>query len=362
MRKTLYFLLTLGGGAFLVSPLGVLAADISNRCTSPKRVVGNVKLQADCIYYQSFEISRSDTSLDCDGAILDGEHSRAIGVSVNGRGRPIENIKISNCRIVNFRNRGVSITSGVRINEFSSDISENYKIAPRNVVLDGVKVLRSGRGGVYFESYVTDSVLKNSIVKDSGKVGVYLDQGSQRISILNNVIQGNGVNGRREGVAIDSSAYNVIEGNKFLGNAGGGIFLYKNCGENFKTGKSAIRWQSSDHNVIRNNLFSHEPVGVWIASRQSRDLSKWGCGDPALDDKGRFYRDYANFNVVEGNEFCGSRIGVKIEGDNNVVVKNRMGKSVRQHVVEPYKDMLKPDGYKNLGNKVKENEIFSCSR
>ncbi len=349
--------------AFSVVPQFAFAVD-DGACILPRidSKNGVVELNPACTYFQSVTIAESNTHLNCRGATIDGQGERGVGVLIGGRKKQIQNVTVENCRIQNFKNRGISITSGIRIKDFSSDRAANYAVAPNNVVVNNVTVLGSGRGGVYFDSYVTDSVLSNSRVEGSGKVGVYLEQATQRIKIVNNVIQGNGTDGRREGMAIDSSAHNTVTGNKFIGNAGGGILIYKNCGENFASGKSALRWQSSDFNVIKDNTFESEPVGVWIASRQSKDLSKWGCGDPAVDQAGRYYEDHANNNTVEANSFCGTKTAIRVEGNNNTIAGNRIGGSVQHDILEPYKSANKPDGSRTQGNKIESNSTEECAR
>lgn len=346
-----------------VLPLVASAAD-DGGCVLPLggEVSGNVKLNSACTYFQTVSIVESNTHLDCNGATLEGEGKRAIGIQIDGQKKLIENVTVENCRIQNFKNRGVNVTSGLRIKDFSEDKDANYRLAPKKVKINAVTVLGSGRGGVYFDSYVTDSVLSNSTIEGSGKVGVYLEQGTQRIQIISNTIRNNGVDGRREGLAIDSSAHNTVKGNHFIANAGGGVFLYKNCGENFLSGKSALRWQSSDFNVVQENVFLDEPVGVWIASRQSKDLSKWECGDPPVDGKGRFYEDHANNNIIERNEFCNTETAVRVEGDNNTIVQNRIDNTSRRQVFEPYQSVRKPDGRRTQGNTVKDNALYKCVR
>ena len=342
----------------------IVVAEGEDSCVLPDSGVisGSVKLNSSCTYFQTIKISQSNTHLNCNGATLEGGGIRAVGIQIDGRKKRIENVTVENCKVQNFRNRGISIASGFRIREFSSDRQSNYNVAPRNIQIEGVTVLGSGRGGVYFDSYVTDSKLSNSTVQGSGKVGVYLEQGTQRIQILNNTIQGNGTEGRREGLAIDSSAHNTVMGNRFIGNAGGGVFIYKNCSENFSSGKSAIRWQSSDFNMIKGNTFAGERVGVWIASRQSKDLRKWDCGDPAVDQDGRFYEDHANSNVVEDNEFCGTPTAIRVEGDNNTIIQNRIDSASRRPVFEPYKNANKPDGRRTQGNKIEGTMAVNCVR
>lgn len=365
MRKNSLFVLGVSGlVCLLVGWPVIVVAEGNDSCVLPGRGVisGSVKLDSSCTYFQTIKISQSNTYLNCNGATLEGGGVRAVGIQLDGRKKRLENVTVENCKVQNFRNRGISIASGFRIGEFSSDRQSNYGVAPRNILIDGVTVLGSGRGGVYFDSYVTDSKLINSTVKGSGKVGIYLEQGTQRIQIVNNTIQGNGAEGRREGLAIDSSAHNTVMGNRFVGNAGGGVFIYKNCSENFSSGKSAIRWQSSDFNTIKGNTFTGERVGVWIASRQSKDLSKWDCGDSAVDRDGRFYEDHANSNIVEGNDFCGTPTAIRVEGDNNIIVRNRIDSASRRPVYEPYKDVSKPDGRRTQGNKIEGTIMANCVR
>jgi len=342
MKFTLKFSVLAFGLSFVLTGHSdfVLAVE-GEGCELPNagNLKGRVELSPGCTYFQTVTISESGTHLDCKGATLDGRGERGVGVMIDGRKKRIQNVTVENCRIQNFKNRGVNITSGIRIKDFSSDRDANYAKAPINIVINS-----------------------NSTVVDSGKVGVYLEQATQRIKIVNNVIKGNGAEGRREGLAIDSSAHNTVMGNKFVSNAGGGIFIYKNCGESFSSGKSALRWQSSDFNVISSNIFEGERIGVWIASRQSKDLSKWDCGDPTVSQDGRFYEDRANRNVVEDNIFCSTATAVRVEGDDNTISRNRIGASARYEVFEPYKTVNKPDGRRTQGNKVEGNVSYECAQ
>ncbi|MFI8334625.1 NosD domain-containing protein [Pseudomonas taetrolens] len=344
-------------------PVVVFAAE-GGTCKLPAQseLSGKVELDGSCTYTQSLRLPNSNTHLDCKGATLDGGNKIPIGIVVGGGKKKIENVTVENCRIQNFKNRGISITSGYHIKDLPVDREANYKLAPSHIMIDNVTVSNSGRGGVYFDSYTTESTLKNSTVQGSGNVGVYLEQGTQRLNIVNNTIQGNGKAGGREGLSVDSSAHNTIEGNRFIGNTRGGVLMYKNCGEHYRTGKSALRWQSSDFNTVRNNTFTNERVGVWIASRQGKDLSTWGCGDPAVDPNGKYYKDYANNNIVEGNQFCNTKTAVRVEGDNNKIMRNRIDSRSRESVLEPYKHAKKPDGQNTQGNTVESNDKVECSR
>src|SRR5471030_410419 len=282
---------------------------------------GNVSLNAQCVYPQSLVISRSNTHLDCKGATLDGDNRLAFGIMINSKGQPLENVSVKNCRIKNFTHSGIRITSDIPASKLSADHQVNYDRTPTHVVIDHVDVTGSGRVGVYFDDYVTNSTLSHSTIEGSYMSGIYLEHSSRNNHIIDNRITNNGHEGfgkgKREGLAVDSSAYNLIEGNRFESNGAGGIFLYKNCGEHYSSGKSVIRWQHSDHNQIRNNTFTNEPVGIWLESRQNRDLSGFDCGDKPKDGTLKYFADYADNNVMVGNRFVGTKVGVRDEGRGN---------------------------------------------
>lgn len=284
------------------------SASASHECRLPA-MRGNVSLIPSCVYHQEMVITASHTTVDCRGAVLDGNNEKSFGIFINSKGKPMSDVTIRNCKVRNYTHSGIRVTSDIAANKLSSDHEENYRRTPTRITLENVEVSGSGRVGIYFDDYVTHSTLKNSVVRDSYMSGIYLEHSSRNNNIVNNQIINNGHEsfgkGKREGLAVDSSAYNLIEGNRFESNGAGGVFLYKNCGEHFSTGKSVIRWQHSDHNVIRNNTFINEPVGIWLASRQNRDLSGFDCGDKPRDGSGKYFADYADNNVVEGNRFVG---------------------------------------------------------
>ena len=326
------------------------------------QISGKVSLTAGCTYTQPIVISTSGTELDCKGATLDGRGDKNVGILITSKRKPLSDIVVKNCTVNNFRRTGIMVNSKIPL-EGSYDRDAVYRNTPTNVLLDRVVVLNSG-GGVYFNGYVTNSTLQNSTVKGSKQVGVYLSQASKNIKVINNDIEGNGIAGkkaqRREGLAVDSSADNLIEGNRFTKNGAGGLFLYKNCGTLLPDGKRDLRWQSSNNNVIRNNVFKDERVGVWIASRQSQDLTHLKCADPAVDATGKHFEDFANNNTVINNQFCGGEVGVRIEGDQNKIVDNQFDASLQDWVMEPFQNRNKPDGRRTTGNQVVGSKKLSC--
>lgn len=324
---------------------------------------GKVTLSPQCVYQGGVVISSSNVTLDCQGATFDGGGKVKYGVLIDGRGMPISNITVENCNILNYADTAV-VVRGLKKSQVSADQQENYTRSPSNVVIRNVVTDRNRRSGVYFDDYVFNSSLQNSTVKGSGGVGVYLDQGTKGITLQNNVIESNGrAEGRkstREGVAIDSSAKNIIKDNTFRDNGAGGIFLYKNCGERYNSKNGILRWQSSNDNLIENNTFVDEKVGVWLASRQSKDLSKWGCGDQSVDVQKKYYRDYANYNTVRGNKFCRVNVAVRNEGDNNRVESNAFDAEPKKMIVLPFQNKPKPSGELSVGNINDRNIQSGC--
>lgn len=315
-----YFSLPILLSLFLSACADAVPSMHSHECELPD-VRGNTTLSPHCVYKEAVIITSSNTTLDCRGAVLEGGNQRPFGILINSKGKPLSAVTVRNCKVRNFTHSGIRITSDIAANKLSPNHEENYRRTPTRITLENVEVTGSGRVGIYFDDYVTHSTLSHSVVRDSYMSGIYLEHSSRNNKIVDNQIINNGHEsfgkGKREGLAVDSSAYNLIEGNRFESNGAGGVFLYKNCGEHFSTGKSVIRWQHSDYNVIRNNTFVNEPVGIWLASRQNRDLSGFDCGDKPRDSSGKYFNDYADNNVVEGNRFEGVNEKIKNDGVNN---------------------------------------------
>jgi parallel beta-helix repeat protein len=143
--------------------------------------------------------------------------------------------------------------------------------------------------------------------------------------------------GRREVLSIDGSAGNLIARNTFQQVRWGGIYVYRNCGENGR-----VRHQKPKRNTISDNSFNlrrmrpvrlsdgsgHQasllfvPYGIILGSRQG-DSTYCDLDSEHQIGSGLSDLDYANFNVVEGNTFSGDWLGRHIwDNDENNVVRN----------------------------------------
>ncbi len=258
------------------------APETLRACTLPEMTPGKVLLETDCRYTEPVVISADNILLDCRGGTITGMHRRGITI------RPgLKNITIRDCRL---DDTGGILIEGQTPSDDAAARDEARANSSQGVVLDHLTITKSYMTGVFVDHYVVGATIRNSIVADGHHVGIYLEHGSQRNVVSGNLIRNNGLftnkgirrigPTRREGLSVDGSAYNLIENNIFDSNAFGGIFHYKNCWEFHTTNpESRPRLQGSDGNVIRGNVFRNMDIGIWVASRQARDLVMWDCGD-----------------------------------------------------------------------------------
>ena len=306
-----------------------------------RQLTGLVLLDPDCEYDETFVISQSQTTLDCRGATIDLQYQRDFGIQIKAdAGKVITDISVKNCVILNADSAGIVIDNGVNVAGLSESQQVNgdavRAFSPKNIVIDNVNIGAAKNAGIYIRKYITGVMVSNSTIKDSYGVCIYIDAYSKYNQIIGNVFEDCGFRNRtsgkvnknpssfREGLAIDSASSNLIKDNVFDGNAAGGIFLYKNCSEhNAQTG---VRVEPAAHNEIVGNTFMNMPVGVWVASRQSRNLSKSDCWDKSPYTgalKNRYFLDHAPSNTITDNRFANlTEVGVRIEDDFTTIRNN----------------------------------------
>ena len=319
-------------------------------------------------------VNKSNITLDCNGAVFNGlarQFRQAVNVQYSEEDAPLlfglkihssenghmSNVTIKNCTFINYV-RGIRVSFGISTASRSdlknninvSALEENLRtLSPKNIKVENCKILSSHKDGLFIGRFVTDFVLDRSEIKYTGAVGLYLDSGSQRNIIKNSTISENGhsdysisdrrrrkklENDSREGIAIDSSAHNTIENNVFSKNARGSILIYKNCNEHAQDANQVPRYQSADNNLIQNNKFINEDIGVWVASRQSKNLNDLECGSPLIHEgvvhyagglhreRARYYEDFAKHNEIKNNLFSNAKIGVIVEDDDTSITSN----------------------------------------
>ena len=265
---------------------------------------------------------------------------------------------VRNCYFVG--GKGIS----VRVRKRDGDETDDYlrSLSPQNVIIENVEVRDSENVGIYLHQHTVGVTIRNSIIEGSSSAGLFLPGYGRHHHIDNNLIENNGhikPDGiprigwyRREGIAIDGSSEHLITNNDIVGNSLGGILLYKNCWEHKDTNpNSAPRTEHARASEIIGNRFGDQPFGIWVASRQSRDLTQMECGDPTHDNPiaintlfhptysdypSAYTRDYilafnmvsswpdfAEENKIRDNIFDQhSRGGIRVEDDETEITGN----------------------------------------
>ena len=298
----------------------------ADACTLPNKPTTDITLAPGCVRQGWILIDQPGVTLDCKGGTLDNSGNKEAVVLIRA-----PNVTVRNCTILAGGRQGIMISSAMQKGEkHALSHAAAYALSPSNVTISNVTVRNAQHVGIYVSSYVRNTHLDRVTVDRSAGAGVYLDQSSTGAVVENSTFTGNGFGtatkprsggSRREAIAIDSSSRNIIRNNLFRGNGGGGIFLYKNCHEHAATApNSTVRWMPSEKNEISGNRFEDEPTGVWIASRQSRNLTSAACGDPSYAPG--YYLDRAPDNIVRGNTFLRGNIGIRVEDDGSTLSKN----------------------------------------
>ncbi|MBB5747143.1 DUF1565 domain-containing protein [Brevundimonas variabilis] len=205
--------------------------------------------------------------------------SRRIEGPSTGWSRPTD-VTIRNCQIHgNVRLWGMG-AGGSMSDLLDSSRSPGHTAAvqaaaPSNIRFEAVAFVGTGSIPLYVGPGVTATqVLRGRFGGRSESTALYLDAESRDARIEGVVFD---VATAREQIAIDGSAGNVIAGNRFSLGGRGGIFLYRNCGED-----GVIRHQTPSENRITDNVFSgaarFRPRTVVVGAREG---NRRYCGDDA---------------------------------------------------------------------------------
>lgn len=190
--------------------------------------------------------------------------------------------------------------------------------APKNIMLEKVSIKSSNRIALYVSPGVTYLTLQKSSISGTSPMAVYLDAESGYNSFLNNSI--NTVTEKRELFAIDGSANNIIQGNKFSSLNHGGIYVYRNCGEG-----GTIRHQKPQNNKIQDNIFYYNKYkggnpSILLGSRNgNRNYCSYDQGfawGSSVNDG-----DYARNNIVTGNK-------IYVRSVKDMIVSNHASNNV----------------------------------
>ena len=255
------------------------------------------------------------------GSFNDGKLTELLiqSVSVDGHWDRPENITIRNgklrgsIRIMGLGRNGQA--APVRSSSHRKGHTERAQAAaPRRITLENLFLEANHRIPLYVAPGVTEVTVRNCTFAGwSVATAIYLCAESAGNAITGNTFT---TEVNREVIAVDGSARNRIEGNRFAWIPFGGVYLYRNCGEG-----GTVRHQSPRENLISGNTFLACPrwgnYAVWLGSR-----GLWSpyCGQDAGHGFGSSAddRSFANDNTVSANSFpehCSRKI--RDDGKNN---------------------------------------------
>lgn len=263
----------------------------------------------------------SHITIDGAGATINGGSERILEIKSLHRCNNImnkrcwerpENITIKNFKIIgSVRIWGLGETgegkqyfiNGENLMKKSSQMSGHSErvqdFAPTSIIFDNVSITSTDRIPLYISPGVTRFQLLNSTINGtSSSVAVYLDAESAYNTFRDNVIE---TKTGRELVAIDGSSHNIFMNNRFSSLNRGGIYLYRNCGED-----GVARHATPTGNWIVNNVFyynkysGYEPA-IFLGSRSGR---RDYCGEDWQSQygSGRSNLDHARFNIIMQNQ------------------------------------------------------------
>jgi len=242
------------------------------------------------------------------------------------------------------------------------------KILAPDVSIRGLTIRNSGTqnenfdSGIYVEQGADRPVIENNVVEGNlfgivlhgcqnavvrdnriaNRNDLWLDDRGNGIHVWNNtgsVIEGNFVEGGRDGIYIEISHHNVIRGNRFENLRFGIHYMYANRNE--ITDNVSIRNHAgfalmySDHlKVLRNVSISDLQYGLMVHTTHNSEVAKnyiYGTGEKCLfvytsanDDihdnrfencgVGMHFTGGSENNKVSGNQFIGGELQVKYTG------------------------------------------------
>ncbi|WP_292070020.1 right-handed parallel beta-helix repeat-containing protein [Brevundimonas sp. UBA7534] len=252
----------------------------------------------------------SGAALDCGGGRVEtpGEATTRIPTIAiwsrrenAGWSRP-SGVTVRDCVVAgNIRIWGMGAGGSMRDFRASSRTPDHTRAAqaaaPTQVRVERVRFEATGTIPLYVGPGVTRTTVTGSTFAGrSTSTAIYLDAESAGAEIRDNEFD---IRTGREQIAVDGSGANRIVDNRFALHGQGGIFLYRNCGED-----GVIRHQTPSYNQITDNVFSGaawlRPRTVVVGAREGRrrycgDDAGWPYGSSADDGDG------ARGNRVSGN-------------------------------------------------------------
>ena len=251
------------------------------------------------VSYETIKLQRP-TTIDCEGGTYNKGKVTELQILA-------DDITIKRCKINgSIRTIGLGHNGeapGVKASSTTlGHTARAQAAAPKNTVLYAITITGHGRIPLYLGPGTTRLTMSDSTINGrSDSAALYLDTESGHNIIRNNTfnVDGNFTLRQfrvREVIAVDGSADNQILSNTISNAKGGGIYLYRNCGEG-----GTVRHQAPQNNFIAGNTIDNTGgYGIWLGSRNG---GRFYCSDDAgfpfgsSKDDG----DFADDNIVRDN-------------------------------------------------------------
>ena len=242
--------LKLEEGQKITRPLRFVGRGILFDCNG-----GEIELESELLNQDVYPIS-----VGSDWTLVDGyyKHTQSRDITVTNTH------ETDSCEVngpIRIRSTGYAPTPEHDPREYKNSRGPQYvkelrDTTPTRITFDNIHINyeRNGGSAVYFEQGVTHSAFINSTIDyDSNSHSVYLAPEGGFNRIENNVIIHRSYEyfgyGDEEAIVIDGSEGNIIK-NNWIDSYDGGIFLFRNCGED-----GQIRYTGAWRNVIEGNTF-----------------------------------------------------------------------------------------------------------
>ncbi|MGV3578094.1 MAG: right-handed parallel beta-helix repeat-containing protein, partial [Brevundimonas sp.] len=203
----------------------------------------------------------SGAGIDCNGGSIGrpgvASNTRAPTVAVwsrrEGAGWSVpRDVRLTDCTIHgNLRAWGLGRNdiAGLQASSRTADHTRAVQAAaPSGLTLNNVTFAATGSIPLYAGPGVTGLRMTGGGFRGTSvSTAIYLDAESAAVTIRGVAFD---IHTGREQIAVDGSARNRIEANRFQLGGRGGVFLYRNCGED-----GVIRHQTPSNNTITGNRF-----------------------------------------------------------------------------------------------------------
>ncbi|MFI5617889.1 right-handed parallel beta-helix repeat-containing protein [Streptomyces sp. NPDC051567] len=304
------------GAATLFSVLTPVSAAHAVQLSCGQTVTTSVVLTADLLNCpgDGLVVGSGGITINLNGHTVDG-----VGLGVGIRNNGFGNITITNSNTIPARVQ--QFDYGVRLNPGTS-----------GNIIEKLAIQNNEFSGVELNSTHTNNQVRNNLIERQAHSAVTITGGSGHNVIFDNTI----TNNQGQGVSVQKSANNRLEGNRITGSGGVGLALEGSSGNTLlanTVGSSrdaaiTLRLGSNDNLVQSNSSTQSADAGMIVAdSTGNRLLSNTlhGNGDSGIVLQG------AHGTTVTGNDVSRNTGGIELSSSNNNLIQSNIASNTTGH-------------------------------